>query len=447
MKSEKTTTEKSGLLGFWDLAFMGLGSVVGAGIVTYVGIAISWTGRSAWIAYAVAIVLGFLANLPLILMSSAARIKGGNYSFLATTLGEVGGGWYGVQQILNAFYFSTMALSLGNYMHAISPAIPVKGVAIFSLVLFALINLFGTSFMAKVQNVLTIILIFGLLMFGLYGMMNAQPGSFDFAAEDFFTDGPDGFMQAVMILMNSTTGYTLITSFSGSCKKPKTDLPLAMAIVPLFLVVLYCSVGFTMCNVLPIEQTANQPLTAVAQVIFSPVVFYLFVFSGPVMALATSLNSSFGIFERPMMQLTRDGWLPEILGNVNKYGIAWKYIIIFFFIGALPIVLDFDIGTIVSNFTFVSSIGYILVAIGIMRYPKTMEGAWENRAWRTPMWLFLAACWIALAIRVFMIWRSFQTANMTMLVASAACLLVMWLWCFYRKKTGKAHVEKSWELQ
>ena len=93
MKSEKTTTEKSGLLGFWDLAFMGLGSVVGAGIVTYVGIAISWTGRSAWIAYAVAIVLGFLANLPLILMSSAARIKGGNYSFLATTLGEVGGGW------------------------------------------------------------------------------------------------------------------------------------------------------------------------------------------------------------------------------------------------------------------------------------------------------------------------------------------------------------------
>ena len=252
MKSEKTTTEKSGLLGFWDLAFMGLGSVVGAGIVTYVGIAISWTGRSAWIAYAVAIVLGFLANLPLILMSSAARIKGGNYSFLATTLGEVGGGWYGVQQILNAFYFSTMTLSLGNYMHAISPAIPVKGVAIFSLVLFALINLFGTSFMAKVQNVLTIILIFGLLMFGLYGMMNAQPGSFDFAAEDFFTDGPDGFMQAVMILMNSTTGYTLITSFSGSCKKPKTDLPLAMAIVPLFLVVLYCSVGFTMCNVLPI---------------------------------------------------------------------------------------------------------------------------------------------------------------------------------------------------
>lgn len=443
----KKEDSKSGLLGFWDLAFMGLGSVVGAGIVTYVGIAISWTGRSAWIAYAAAILLGFLANLPLILMSSAARINGGNYSFLATTLGDVGGGWYGVQQILNAFYFSTMALSLGNYMHAVSPAIPVKGVAIFSLAIFALINLFGTNFMAKVQNVLSVVLIVGLLAFGLYGMMNAQPGSFDFSAQDFFSGGPDGFMQAIMILMNSTTGYTLITSFSGSCKKPKTDLPLAMAIVPLFLVVLYCSVGFTMCNVLPVEQTANQPLTAVAEVIFSPVVYYLFVFTGPVMALATSLNSSFGIFERPMMQITRDGWLPEWLGTLNKHGIAWKYIVIFFFIGALPIVIDFDIGTIVSNFTFVSSIGYIILNIGIMRYPKTMDGAWENRAWRTPMWLFLAACWISLAIRIFMIWRSLQSSNMTMLVASAVCLIVMLLWCVYRKKAGKAHVEKSWELQ
>ena len=81
MKKGETKTANSGLLGFWDLAFMGLGSVVGAGIVTYVGIAISWTGRSAWIAYALAILLGFLANLPLILMSSAARIKGGNYSW------------------------------------------------------------------------------------------------------------------------------------------------------------------------------------------------------------------------------------------------------------------------------------------------------------------------------------------------------------------------------
>ena len=46
-----------------------------------------------------------------------------------------------------------------------------------------------------------------------------------------------------------------------------------------------------------------------------------------------------------------------------------------------------------------------------------------------------------------MSWRSLQTSNMTMLVASAVCLAVMLLWCVYRKKAGKAHVTKSWELQ
>ena len=64
------------------IVLMGLGAVIGAGVVTYSGIAVGLTGRSAWIAYAVAILLGFLCNLPLILMTTAARIKGGNYSLM-----------------------------------------------------------------------------------------------------------------------------------------------------------------------------------------------------------------------------------------------------------------------------------------------------------------------------------------------------------------------------
>ena len=77
-----TQKTKSEGFGMWTLVFMGVGSVIGAGIVSYVGIAVGYTGRATWIAYAAAILLGFLANLPLILMSSAARIKGGNYSFM-----------------------------------------------------------------------------------------------------------------------------------------------------------------------------------------------------------------------------------------------------------------------------------------------------------------------------------------------------------------------------
>lgn len=337
---------------------MGLGAVVGAGVVTYVGIAVNWTGRSAWLAYAVAILLGFLCNVPLILMTTAARIKGGNYSFMATTLGDLGGGYYGISRILMVLSFSTFSLSLGNYLNILIPAVPAKVFAYIGLILFGLVNLFGTNFMAKIQNLLSILLIVGLLVFGIYGVMNARSDSLQIMQPGYFSGGADGFWQAVMVLMASTTGYTLITSFSSSCRKPKTDLPLAMCIVPLMLVVLYCSVAFTMGNVLPVEETAGQPLTVVAKVLFHPALYYLFVIGGPVMALCTTLNSSYGIFERPLVQVASDGWLPSSLAAQNKYGVAWKFIVIFMVVGAIPMALNFSISTIVSNTTFVNSFGF-----------------------------------------------------------------------------------------
>ena len=442
----KTNSKTEKGMGFWSIVLMGLGAVIGAGVVTYSGIAVGLTGRSAWIAYAVAILLGFLCNLPLILMTTAARIKGGNYSFIATTLGDLGGGYYGISRVLMVLSFSTFSLSFGNYMNIIFPAVPVKVFAYGALTLFGIINLFGTDFMAKVQNFLSVFLIVGLLIFGIYGVLNAKSDSLMITQPGYFMGGKDGFWQAVMILMASTTGYTLITSFSNNCKKPKTELPLAMCMIPLALVVIYCSVAFTMSNVLPVEETANQPLTVVAKVLFNPFVYYLFIVGGPVMALCTTLNSSYGIFERPLVQVSDDGWLPASLAVRNKYGIAWKYIVIFMLVGAIPMAAGFNIRTIVSNTTFVNSIGYILEAVAVMRYPKKMEGAWENRAWKIPMWAFLASCWTCIAIRLYMMWRSLKTANMTMIIGSvAACVLIL-LWCIIRQKSGKVHVTKSWEL-
>jgi amino acid transporter len=429
------------------LIFMGTGSVIGAGVVSYVGIAVGYTGRATWIAYLLAILLGFLANLPLILMTTAARIKGGNYSFMATTLGDLWGGYYGIASVLTVLAFSNFALALGAYLNIAFPAIPAKVWAYAGITLFLIINMFGTNFMAKVENWLSVILIFGLLLLGFYGIANALPDAFNISQPGYFLNGKDGFYQAVMALMASTTGYALITAFSGQCKNPKKDLPLSLCIVPLILVVIYGSVGFAMSNVLPVEETANKTLVAVASQLFNPVVTTIFVFAGPVMALATTLNSSFGIFERPLLVITKDGWLPEKLATQNKYGVAWKYMLIIFCIGIIPMTLGLSIATILGNITFVMSMNNILLIIGIMRYPQTMEGAWENRAWKYSKGFFYTACFIALAIQCFLIWRSFRTANMGMIIGSVIALVVIMGWCYYRMKSGKVHVTKSWELQ
>ncbi len=452
----ETTNKKSdGLLGVPSLFFMGLGSVIGAGVVTYVGLAVGYTGRATWIAYLAAILLGFLANLPLVLMSSAARIHGGNYSFMATTMGDVMGGYYGITNTLSVLAFSNFGLSLGLYLNVVFPAVPKKVFAIAGISIFFLINLLGTGKMAALQNVLSVTLIVGLLLFGFLGMTRLQPDTFSamFSADYFLPGTPEGrggswgFFQAIMVLMGSTQGYTLITSFSGRSRDAKRSMPLALSLIPLALIVIYGSVGLTMSNVLPAAETANQPLTVVAKLLFSPFVYYLFVFAGPVMALATTLNSSFGVFERPLVQVTKDGWLPQSFAKENKNGVAWKFMAAFVVIAVIPILLNFSIGTILSNLTFATSFANILLVIGIARYPKTMEGAWENRAWKVPKWFFYGACGVCFIIRLFLMYRSILTANLTMAIVSVAVMLATLLYCFWRKKSGKVSVAKSWELQ
>jgi uncharacterized membrane protein YbhN (UPF0104 family) len=63
------------------------------------------------------------------------------------------------------------------------------------------------------------------------------------------------------------------------------------------------------------------------------------------------------------------------------------------------------------------------------------------------MWGFQLSCWVCMAIRVFLIWRSLKTANATMMIGSLAALIIFYVWCAFRQKTGSVHVTKSWELQ
>lgn len=434
-------------LGLWSLVFMGLGNVIGAGVVTYIGVAVGHTGRSAWLAYLVAILLGFLVNLPVIFMTCAVRIKGGNYTCVSATMGDVLAGFYGISNLLQVFLFANFALGMGSYLTIVFPAIPAKAWGVIGLTLFMVINLLGLKTLSRFQNIMSVVLVGNLLAIGVYGVAHGLPDSLDIMQAGYFSGGSGGFYQAVMVLFMSTQGYIMIAALSDNCKNPTRDLPLANCIIPLVLVVIYGTVGFAMSNVLPIEETANQTLVAVVGYFFNPVVTTIFIFVGPVMALSSTMNAFFSLTERPMIAVTKDGWLPAPVAALNKHGIAWKFILVEYLLGLIPILMDLSIGTIVSNTTFLSSVGNIIVIIGTMLFPKRLEGAWENRTWKFPMWLFMGSCVLALAIRVFMMYQSILTANSSMLIGSVIGLVVILGWCFLRKKQGLVNVEKSWELK
>jgi APA family basic amino acid/polyamine antiporter len=428
------------------LISLATGTVVGSGIVTLVGISIEVTGRSVWLAYGTAVLLGIVLVAPFIFLSSSLRVRGGNYSFVAAVLGDRFGGVYCLAFTMNAFAMGLFGVSLGNYIKVLIPGVNVTVVAVSIITLFYITNLFGVKFMAKMQNIMFTALMLGLLCYILTGVFRLRQDALDFSSPELFTGGLAGFMSAVMMLIFSTTGHYYVVSFSKEAEKPKRDIPLSIIITSGIILILYVGVAFVTANVLPLEEVAGQPLTVIARRTMPVPLYYLFVFGGPVMALTTTINSNFTIFSRPFEQATKDGWFPISLATHNKAGVPWKLITLMYLIGISPLILRFNIRQIVGYTVLVDSISELVAYVAIIKFPVAIEGAWENRYFKFPRGFFYTIMMLSILVRLALIVLSFNEIDLPIGIATVVLFLLFFVYAFWREKSGKIIMEKSCEL-
>ncbi|MEL7658503.1 MAG: APC family permease, partial [Bacillota bacterium] len=336
--NSSTVENNAKKLGLRELTSLAAGQVIGAGIVTLVGQAIGLTGRSVWLAYLTAVIIGFVIIIPYIMLSSMIRVKGGNYSFVASILGEKWGGMYGMAFTLNALACGMFGLAFATYLNSMVPGLNTKIVAVVVVTVFYVVNLMGVNFMAKIQSYMTITLFLGLGLFIVVGFTNLRPGTFAFSSPDFFTNGADGFIAAVLILIFSCTGHSFVVAYSGDSKKPRKDIPLAIILASGIILVLYTSVALVAGGVVPIKEAAGQPLTIVATKILGNPLSYIFVIGGPLAALTTTLNSSFGVFSKPVLQMSKDGWFPSRFARLNRYGSPYLVLTVLYAMAVIPVI-------------------------------------------------------------------------------------------------------------
>ncbi len=437
---------KSGL-GFKELLALSVGQVIGAGVVTLVGQAIGATGRSAYLSFAFAVVLGLCIILPYIMLSSMVRVNGGNYSFVATILGERWGGMYGMAFTLNGFTLGMFGISLGTYLNALFPSLNIKATAIIAVTIFYVCNILGVGFLARIQKVMSTCLILGLATFVVVGLFNLRPGTFNFTAPDFFTDGANGFFNATLLLVFSCTGQSFVVSYSKEASNPRRDVPLAIIAASGVILVIYSLIAIVAGGVLPVEQVAGQPLTLVAQKIMSPPLYLAFIFGGPIMALATTLNSSFTVFSRPLHQMTRDGWINPKLATTNKSGSPYILLTICYLIAVVPILMDLSISTITSNSVLISRISDIVAIMAVILLPKRLPDAWENRYFKISKPVFYAMMGFSLCVSVFVIILSMRNLTPTLIIFTLVLITLFFVYSSLRQRTGKVKMEKSYELQ
>ena len=443
-----STKDLARTLGKKELMGIAIGQIIGAGIMSMMGVAIAMTGRSANLAFMLSAMFTMCTFFPSIFITSCIRMRGGMYTQFAIFAGDKWAGYYSVVYFITNMSLAMYALSFAQYALALLPTGgSQKVIALVVGTLFFILNYFGVDLMAKIQNLLVVVLLLSLTIFAVFGLPQVDLVNYFSNADGMFmTEGVSGFLTATAYMGFATGGATVILGVSAECKNPTKDIPFVIITATIGVAVLYGLVATTAAGILPVPEVANQPLTLVAAEILPKPLYIFFIVGGAMFALATTLNSQIMSCTKPVMQSCEDGWFPQSLAALSKYKTPWKILIIYYIILVVPIVLELEIAQISSIVQILGYLNNLVLTITAMKLPKLFPEAWEKSQFKVPTPVFNALM-IVTCIAI-LIQASFMLKSMTpqLILFNVAVMAAGFIWAFYRTGTGKAKPTVSYEM-
>lgn len=417
----KEPVPKPGTLGRTELYALAIGQVIGAGVITLIVPAIKMTGYSAWLAYFVAILMGFVMILPFVFISSTLRLGGGNYSMLCDLSSPRTSGIFAYMYLTQCLSLSLFGASAAAYLGDIIPALNshwarvIVGVTL--LTFFYVVNLMGVDIMAKAQKMMTWLLIAALILFAIVGIFKMKLPIFDFSDPNFAINGwgitfnngqiSGGFLGAVLLFVYSTQGYYMTTAYGRDSKDARKDIPFVLLLCVPTLCILYVGVAMAGVGVMSVEEYGNSTtLVFAAQRIFPTWLFYFFIIGGPIMALLSTLNSSFAY-------------------------------------NSITIVFGLSITTITNMVQLITSAFAILNFTAEIKMPKKYPDAWKQSRYHVPDGLYYTICCVSLALFLVVLWKSLLSMNIGLAVINIVVIVIAGLIGFWRSKTGNIEIHTS----
>jgi APA family basic amino acid/polyamine antiporter len=444
-RAAPTTKDLKRVLGFWDLMSMAVGYIIGAGIMSLMGVSIYMTGRSTIFAFPLAAVMIMMVFVPTIIVCGTIRIRGGSYTSAVLLGGKYIGGLVTLFALIMNLSVAMYGLSFADYFLRFFPEIPRQLVAFAVITLFWLVNMLGIDKTAKVQNLIVLIMCISLAFFAAFGVSKIQPGFF---GEGFMTNGVLGFLQASAMLTWATGGAQVIVALSGEAKNPTRDIPLVYFTASIGVALLYSIIAAVAGGVLPLEQVAGQPLTQVAETILPKPIFVFFMVGGAMFALATTLNAQFSSMTKSVLQMSVDGWMPQKLGYLHpKFKTPWFWLTLFYVIGILCIFTGLQIDQMANMLLFFSQFMLLITNILVLRLPKVLPDAWAKSKFKvsTPaLWIIVIASALFGIVQIFLL-LSYVTR--TLVIVNVSLVVLALLFCLWRVKSGKIQMEVSYEYE
>ncbi|UVE52308.1 APC family permease (plasmid) [Haloferax larsenii] len=377
---------------------IGVGTMVGAGIFVFPGLAAGNAGPAASVSFAIGAVIALLVALPTSELATAMPKSGGGYYFISRGMGASFGAVVGIGLWLGLVFASAFYLvGFAQYAMAVFaevgipvaslgsvPLIPILGVG-FGILLTGL-SVFGTENTTKLQNGIVSLLLGILVVFLLYGSLDTL-GLFgrETVPEQFMPYGTLNIFTTAALVFTSYLGFAQVATVAGEIQKPSRNLPLAMVGSVLVVGVLYVITIVVSTGAFGSARLATFGETAIVEVARSYLGFpgAVAILIAGLLATVSSANASILSSSRALYALSRDAIVPPRLGRVNlKYGtphIALGLVggptVVLVAVGRTEVLAE------VASFLHLVTYGLMCVALIVLRRSNP---AWYNPTFTVP---------------------------------------------------------------
>lgn len=242
-------------LGLGDAVFIGLGSMIGAGVFSAFAPAAEAAGAGLLVGLAIAGFVAYCNAAASAQLAAAHPTSGGTYAYGRAELGPWWGfvaGWSFIIGKLASC--AAMAITFAAYA---APPGWERPVAIVTVAALATVNLLGVTRTAQLTRILVVVVLLSLAVVVAAGWSRPDEIA-GLAGADLWSSGGYGILQSAGLLFFAFAGYARIATMGEEVREPSKTIPRAIMLALALALVVYALVAVTVLVALGPEATATS---------------------------------------------------------------------------------------------------------------------------------------------------------------------------------------------
>ena len=352
----------------FQAAFIGVASMVGAGIFSLLGSAGEVAGSAVWLSFVLAGIIAALQGYSFARLGARYPSAGGLLEYLNQGYGpgHVATVTAWLTFMANILITAMVAVSFGSYASSAVDAegsTPVKAFGVALVVVMAALNVLGSKAVARVQSVIVFVVVGILGLFAVVTIGNMDP---ELLAPSGYP-GIRDIVSSIALTFFAFLGFGVVTFTARDLADPSRQLPRAMTIAIGLATIVYVAVALGVFGTLTVDEVIAAGPTAIAlaaQPVLGDLGFWLITITA---LFATAGATNAGLYPATGLteHLSRTGQFPPMMAE--RVGGRVNVGLLVTAVGVIVMVILFDLTAIASIGSAIALLIFTLISSGHLR--------------------------------------------------------------------------------